>query len=506
MPFTCASQAGSPMRISFALLSICVLPALIGCTTNPGSTAVATSSANPVTPVTTPSTGSSTSVANLQPYANTSGTVATYTTAGAIDLTGTFFQPLGTNGRTCGTCHQASQGMALNAASIQALFTSSSGVDPLFAAVDGANCPTAATGDAAAHSLLLNNGLLRIGIALHVTAQFKLSVVSDPYGCAVTTNATGQQVVSVYRRPLPATNLSYLSQVMWDGRDTTAALGAATTLSTNRITDLTQQATEAVAGHAQGTTVPSAANLSAIVAFEQGLFTAQSTDTLAGSLSVNGATGGPTNLANLTYYPGINDSLGNDPTGARFNQNAMTLYTAWRNSSNAQQASIARGQALFNTEDLDITNVSGLANVQRVSCTFCHDAPNLGSRSVPGTMDTGTSHAASVETDGNVSAGLRALSVPSLPVYQITGCIDPTTHAPVTYTTSDPGAGLFTGLCADVNRTKVPILRGLAARAPYFHGGSAASLAQVVAFYNARFQMRLSQNDQADLVNFLGSL
>ena len=490
------------MRIRCAFLSMCALPAMFGCSTNPGATTVAA----PVTPVTTPTTGSSTSVANLQPYANTFGNIATYTTASSIDLTAPFFQSLGTNGRTCGTCHQVSQGMSLNAASVQALFTSSSGADALFAAVDGANCPTAVTGDAAGHSLLLNNGLLRIAIALPVAAQFRLSVVSDPYGCAVTTNAAGQQVVSVYRRPLPATSLSYLSQVMWDGRDTTAALSTAATFSSGLTTNLTQQATEAVAGHAQGTTAPSTANLAAVVAFEQGLFTAQITDTLAGSLSTNGATGGPTSLAALLYYPGINDSLGKDPTGAGFNQNAMTLYTAWRNSSNAQQASIARGQALFNTADLDITNVSGLANVQRASCAFCHDAPNLGSRSVAGTMDTGTSHLASVETDGNVNGGLRVLSLPSLPVYQITGCTDPTTHAAVTYTTSDPGAGLFTGLCADVNRTKVPILRGLAARAPYFHGGSAATLAQVVAFYNARFQMRLSQNDQADLVNFLGAL
>jgi hypothetical protein len=53
---------------------------------------------------------------------------------------------------------------------------------------------------------------------------------------------------------------------------------------------------------------------------------------------------------------------------------------------------------------------------------------------------------------------------------------------------------------------KGPILRGLAARAPYFQNGSADSLDQVVGFYNQRFQMGLTANEMADLVVFLASL
>ena len=78
-------------------------------------------------------------------------------------------------------------------------------------------------------------------------------------------------------------------------------------------------------------------------------------------------------------------------------------------------------------------------------------------------------------------------------------------HIETLYTT-DPGKGLFTGLCADVNRIKVPALRGLAARAPYFHNGSAPTLAALVNFYNARFQMNLSAQQKTDLVNFLNAL
>jgi cytochrome c peroxidase len=65
---------------------------------------------------------------------------------------------------------------------------------------------------------------------------------------------------------------------------------------------------------------------------------------------------------------------------------------------------------------------------------------------------------------------------------------------------------VLTGNCGDLNRIKGPILRGLAARAPYFHNGAGATLAEVVAFYNLRFQMGLSAREQADLVAFLKTL
>jgi len=123
---------------------------------------------------------------------------------------------------------------------------------------------------------------------------------------------------------------------------------------------------------------------------------------------------------------------------------------------------------------------------------------------MPLPLDTGVMHVAANETDPNVIAGLGQLSQPSLPVYQITGC--KVNGVAVTYVTTDPGKSLSTGLCADVNLVKIPMLRGLAARAPYFHNGSAASLTQVVNFYNARFQMGLNAGQKTDLVNFLNAL
>jgi cytochrome c peroxidase len=51
-----------------------------------------------------------------------------------------------------------------------------------------------------------------------------------------------------------------------------------------------------------------------------------------------------------------------------------------------------------------------------------------------------------------------------------------------------------------------PNLRALATRAPYFHNGFAGTLEEVVEFYDARFRMKLSAADRADLVNFLQAL
>jgi cytochrome c peroxidase len=70
---------------------------------------------------------------------------------------------------------------------------------------------------------------------------------------------------------------------------------------------------------------------------------------------------------------------------------------------------------------------------------------------------------------------------------------------------TDPGRALITGKCADIGEVKGPLLRGLAARAPYFHNGSAATLADVVEFYNQRFDISFTNQQTADLVVFLSS-
>jgi hypothetical protein len=464
-----------------------------------------------------------------QIFPDPTGAVETLDVNGRVSRNGAFFQSLGTNGRTCETCHVADQGMSLGVEQIQARFAETRGKDALFAPVDGANCPNARRGNAPDHSLLLKHGLIRVFRALPASAQFSITVVHDPYGCAIAPDPNGgEPVVSVYRRPLPTTNLSFLSAIMFDGRETIAPLSSGTTFLGNLTSDLTQQALDAINIHAQAATVPAASQLADIVDFELGLFTAQSRDRNAGSLEASGGYGGALQLSKLQYYPGINDSLGTDPTGMAFDPASMTLFSNWSDlddgygnsrddARNAARRAIAAGEKIFNTAPVQISNVRGLNDNAALgkpstftgNCATCHDTPNVGNHSLPLPLDIGTGHAAlaGVESDPNIAAGLAELSMPDLPVYLIQGCPNPfNAGEPESFYTTDPGKALISGLCSDFNRGKGPILRGLAARAPYFHNGAAANLHELVNFYNQRFAMRLTEEQKQDLVAFLNSL
>jgi len=123
------------------------------------------------------------------------------------------------------------------------------------------------------------------------------------------------------------------------------------------------------------------------------------------------------------------------------------------------------------------------------SCGTCHDTPNVGDHSFPAPLNIGT---------GDLTS---PLDLSYLPVITLQ---NNATGARVQ--TTDPGRALVTGLWADVGKVKGPILRGLAARAPYFHNGSAASLSDVVTFYDKRFNAGFTDQEKADLIAFLKSL
>ncbi|PYT68855.1 MAG: hypothetical protein DMG39_20050 [Acidobacteria bacterium] len=57
-----------------------------------------------------------------------------------------------------------------------------------------------------------------------------------------------------------------------------------------------------------------------------------------------------------------------------------------------------------------------------------------------------------------------------------------------------------------VGKIKGPILRGLSARARYFHNGSAPTLLEAVHFYEIRFGLVLTPQEESDLVAFLSVL
>jgi len=139
--------------------------------------------------------------------------------------------------------------------------------------------------------MLLTKGLIRVGIGIPDNAEFELIGVDDPYHFA----SAGE--LSLFRRPLPSTNLKFLSTVMWDGRETFAE-------KTIHF-DLSHQANGATQGHAQAPNPLTDAQQERIVNFETGLFTAQLYDHKAKSLIGGGANGGPESLSSQHFYLGI---------------------------------------------------------------------------------------------------------------------------------------------------------------------------------------------------------
>ncbi len=433
------------------------------------------------------------------PVADPSGTISTLSVTGNTSTSGLFFRSLGTNGRTCSSCHQPDQGWTVSPPQIRARFAATQGLDPIFRLVDGANSPNAPVATLeqrrAAYSMLLNRGLIRIGIGIPANAEFELLLVEDPYGFA------SARELSLFRRPLPSTNLKFLTTVMWDGRENVFVDPAATLKVIDLSTSLANQANDATLGHAQAALALTTAQRQAIVAFELALFTAQASDKAAGSLSAAGARGGPFALSKQEFYTGINDPLGLNPKGTPFTNRVFTLYDAWAGlvgtAQNLARASIARGQKIFNTDTFTIDKVRGLngqpsdplgTTAFTGGCVTCHDSPNVGNHSVALPLDIGLTGPDIVNTDLYPRYTLRN---------KATG---------ETIRTSDPGRALITGKWSDMSRFKGPILRGLAARAPYFHNGTAPNLEAVVKFYDTRFHMGLTAQEATDLANFLRAL
>jgi cytochrome c peroxidase len=228
------------------------------------------------------------------------------------------------------------------------------------------------------------------------------------------------------------------------------------------------------------------------------------------------ATGGPVNLSRI--------GLQNIPEfEVPF---AFTQYEGWATSSNAAQSSINRGETIFDTTTFTINGVAGFNNVVSTvvpvpgpvtaTCSTCHNNLDVGADTINGGRHLGIGDNSSVDKTGPQATATALPPTSDQPLFAFdcpVGSI-PYFSNPVTvngktydeYQTTDPGMGLISGSCADLGKFKVPRLDGLASRAPYFHNGNAASLSQLVDFYNTRFSIGLSAQDKQDLINFLNSL
>lgn len=208
---------------------------------------------------------------------NESGLSDTFTASGTIDTTNPFFQSLGTNGRSCASCHDAKDNWSIIPASLVARFNATRGLDPVFRTNDGSNSPNADVSTVAArrkaYSMLLTKGLIRVGIGIPAGAEFTLDQVDDPYGFA------SAQELSLFRRPLPTTNLKFLSTVMWDARETfkdamsTECIKNTSTCFASLRFNLLDQSNAATLGHAQGLQALTPSQRTAIVDFELSLST-----------------------------------------------------------------------------------------------------------------------------------------------------------------------------------------------------------------------------------------
>jgi cytochrome c peroxidase len=492
------------------------------------------------------------------PFPNTVGEAFNVSVRGPIDRNNEFFKGFG-NGRACVTCHRPEDGFSITPATVRALFKKC-GLDSdevkadvqddtacaLFRTSDGANSPTADVSTAAArraaYSLLLSRGLIRMVFPVLEASKRQYDVVEahDPYGVGSTTT------FSVYRRPLPATNLTFASGIMWDFRETsTAPVMPPFTPDVTKAPALSEQlrtqAINAALDHGQAMSgTLTEAQVKSIVDFELTLFSAQSRVSGAGDLTSAGASGGVLSLVKQPVTPvcGNLDVYDNNPMYPQcqtytFDPNVFTLFKAWEglqgdDPQTALRTSIARGQTLFNTKKAesptlrDAVFFNHQGDNKNLTCSTCHASFNVGTISVPVAV-------------GNVAVGVEPsiLNAPNkpvdsldktLPYYKLrcnangmatfvrtkgaVGCHDGTEAgiAAEEITVNDPGRAAVAGSWTGAAAFKSPALRNLSAHAPYFHDGSAATLADVVARYDTVLGFSFTETEKADLVNFLSAL
>jgi len=398
------------------------------------------------------------STPNNLPVLYPGGHSATFSTEGFVDLIGEYFQAQGTNGRSCSSCHIPQEAWSLTPGTLQRLFDETGGTHPVFNPLDANNPLTGnfstVEGRRAAYSMLLSRGVFRRGGALRSPREWSLIAAEDPHGFASLTRLVQ------WRRVMPTINFALGSAtVNWDGGNS---------IGTDQLGGLENQARRNVTGAQQGDILPTFplpleppfdAIIADIVGFETSLFTGQLIVPSVGRLDSDGARGGPEAMSDMTKVSG------------RFD-----LFDAWAHDGIPHRRQIFRGQELFNNP-----NPGGRR------CGGCHSSANNGTSFTNTLFDVATAS--------------EAARTPDLPLYTFRNA----TTGEIRKLT-DAGRGNVTGLWNDLGRFKTPTIRGLAARAPYFHNGIAATLEDVVRHYETHLGFIFTDEERADLVAFLNAL
>ena len=489
----------------------------------------------------------------FRPFPDDSGKIQSATADPTLNATNKFFDAsVGTNGQACVTCHQPAQGFTIHVSVIDSTFATSP-TDPLFRPNDTANNPSTTTTTMDDYSIFLNMGAARIGKTLPAAtiADFTVAAADaatdakfaapDHFPLTTDPQHPGVKTLSLFRRPLVNTNVHLDSSVLWDGRD------SITTIATSQVPKAIQSLlTTRNGGNCAGCPGTDPAVNQDIANFMLGVFTDQVFDTAAGTdaagnctltppgaicgagnTSAHHAQGGVHHLLQLALGPNVpcTNTLENPCVP---NVPGYDLFDAWANlpvddepeddgARNAARRSVVRGQQLFNTALLHVpADLQGLLGTT-THCTGCHATRNIGN-------NPSATFFARVGTDSldiinqllsnpnQSSATLADLAVYKQEVSQLPQyCLRPTSSvsnatcgsATGDVVTTDPGRAMVSGNIADVGKFKPPILRGLAARSPYFHAGTAQNIQMLIHFYNARFQIGLTEDQVNDLGSFL---
>lgn len=382
---------------------------------------------------------------NNLPLPSTNGFAASFHPAGSVDLSNNFFTAQGTNGRDCGTCHAPEDGWSLRPATVTLMFLFTGGTHPLFVNnldTDSPTCDMSTVQSRWGCTTMLRQGLFTRKVSPPATRDYDVIAANDPFGVGTTSS------LWFFRRPLPTANFRSHT-VMWDG---------ANTVGTSLRDGLIKQARGNVTGAQQGAPATDAVIFD-IVDYELAMANAQIIGHQTGALDSAGANGGPEAASAQLLANG------------RFD-----LFDAWANAGNPRRRAIYRGQEIFNNPNV----ASGK------TCRGCHNAANNG-QNVAGTLfDVGVS---------------RPDLGPGKAVYTFQRRSDG-----AILTSTDPGRGIRSGNFADLNKFKTPNLRGLAARAPYFHNGIARDLGAVIDHYEVALGFDFTASEKADLVAFLNAL
>lgn len=470
-------------------------------------------------------------------YDNAHGRFGLVNAAGAIETAAhPFFEPLGRNGRACVSCHQPADAMSLSLATIRARWEASGGGDPLFAAIDGSNCPHLPQAERASHSLLLDRGLIRVFLPWPPRArdgsiiepEFAIEVVRDPTGCNTHPEhglESATPAISVYRRPRPAVNLRY---VVAAGFGVTPFIGknglpaardpeTGQPVNMNMMADareptLKTQAQSAAAVHLELGRALTGAELERIETFERQLYGAQIESSIGGRLD---EPGGPPALGPRAMASGRDGVLGNNTTNYVFPLGDVWAElpdgdTAAGRERNAFRESVARGHDVFFfrtfwiRDSMHINSV-GLGNPIKRTCSTCHGMHMTAMDVANGWMDLGTTNLPWAKEE---PVSPWAAKEAEMPLFKLTCRADLPPHpflGRVIYT-QDPGRALISGKCDDIGAIVIQQFRGLAARPPYFSNGSAADLREVVDFYDRRYNIQFTEQERQDLVSFLSVL